>query len=213
MLASSRSINTGTIRAIVAVVFWWLSLTPLPLTPGHTGDNRSVQSSNERFYFRLNCAELRARMQPKVYSCGCHGSKRSDSRHQRLVSSLPIPYCANSLFYVDFIHSLPNFSGYGSCVVVTSGLTRFTRAFLCNKKIPGEQTVQFLVEQWFEHYGAPTEVPSDEDIRIWSDTEWYKRVHDAMNVPVTTVVPYTHTSNPLCEGQNCVVEQNLMILM
>ena len=48
---------------------------------------------------------------------------------------------------------------------------------------------------------------------VLSDTGWYKRVLDALNVHVTTGVPYTHTSNPLCERQNRVVEQNLRILM
>ena len=54
---------------------------------------------------------------------------------------------------------------------------------------------------------------SDEDVRIRSDTGWYKRVLNALNVQVTTGVPYTHASNPLCERQNRVVEQNLRILM
>ena len=36
---------------------------------------------------------------------------------------------------------------------------------------------------------------------------------NALNVKVTTAVPYTHTSNPLCERQNRTVEQNLRILM
>ena len=54
---------------------------------------------------------------------------------------------------------------------------------------------------------------SDEDVRIRSDTGWYKRVLNGLNVEVTTGVPYTHTSNPLCERQNRVVEQNLRILM
>ena len=54
---------------------------------------------------------------------------------------------------------------------------------------------------------------SDEDVRIKSDTGWYKRVLNALDVEVTTGVPYTHTSNPLCERQNRVVEQNLRILM
>ena len=36
---------------------------------------------------------------------------------------------------------------------------------------------------------------------------------NALNVEVTTSVPYTHTSIPLCERQNRVVEQNLRILM
>ena len=54
---------------------------------------------------------------------------------------------------------------------------------------------------------------SDEDVRIPSDTGWHKRVLNAPNVGVTTGVPYTHTSNPLCERQNREVEQNLRILM
>ena len=72
-------------------------------------------------------------MQSIVDSCGYHASKQSNSRDQGLVSSLPIPCCANSLLYVDFIHGLPKFGGYDSCLVVTCGLTRFNRAFPCNK--------------------------------------------------------------------------------
>ena len=152
-------------------------------------------------------------MQTIVDSCGCHASKQSDSRDRGLISSLPIPYCANSLLYVDFIHGLPCFGGYDSCLVVTCGLSRFTRVFLCNKKITGERTVKIMVEQWFEPYGAPKQVHCDEDVHIRSDTGLYKRVPNALHVDVTTGVPYTHTSNPLFERQNRVVGQNLRILM
>ena len=41
-----------------------------------------------------------------------------------------------------------------------------------------------LVEQLFEPYGAPKQVHSDEDVRIRSDTGWYKRVLNALNVEV-----------------------------
>ena len=47
--------------------------------------------------------------------------------------------------------------------------------------------------------------------RFW--VPLHKGVLNALNVEVTTGVPYTHTSNPLCERQNRVVEQNLRILM
>ena len=114
---------------------------------------------------------------------------------------------------MDFIHGPPRFGGYDSCLVVTCGLSRFTRVFPCNKKITGEQTVKMLVEQWFEHYGAPMQVHSDEDVRIRTDTGWYKQVLNAFNVGLTTGVPYTHMSNALCERQNRLVEQNLRILM
>ena len=180
------------------------------LSSGHTGCNHSVEPFRECFYSRLSCVELCSGMQPIVDSCGCQASKQSDSRDREMVSSLPIPYCANSLLCVVFIHGLPKFGGYDSCLIVTCGLTRFTRAFPCNKN---EQTVNILVEQWFEHYGAPKEVHSDEGVRIRSDTGWYKRVLDPLNVHVTTRVPYTYSSNPLCERPNHVVEQNLRILL
>ena len=130
-----------------------------------------------------------------------------------LISSLPIHYCTNSLPYVDFVHGLPCFGGYDRCLVVTCGLSRFTRVFPCNKKITGEQTVKMLVQQWFQPYGAPKQVHSDEDVRIRTATGWYKRVLNALNDEVTTGVPHTHTSNPLCHRQNPVVEQNLRFLM
>ena len=57
-------------------------------------------------------------MQPIVDWCDCHASKQTDSRDRGLVSSLPLPYCANSLLCVNFIHGLPTFGGYETCLVV-----------------------------------------------------------------------------------------------
>ena len=76
-----------------------------------------------------------------------------------------------------------------------------------------QETVKMLVKQWFEPYGAPKQVHSDEDVRIRSDSGWHNRLLNALNVEVTTGVPYTHTSNSYCERPNRVVEQNLRILM
>ena len=126
------------------------------------------------FYSSLTLTELKSPMQTIVDAFGCHASKQSDSRDSRLISSLSITYCTNSLLYVDFIHGLPRFGGYDRCLLVTCGLFRFTRVFPCNKKTTGEQTVKMLVERWFEPYGAPKQVHSDEDVRIRSDTGWYK---------------------------------------
>ena len=140
------------------------------LSSGHTGAICSSDFFRACLYSSLTLTELRSRMQTIVDACGCHASKQSDSRDGGLTSSSPIPYCANSLFYVDFIHGLPRFGGYNSCLVVTCGLSRFTRVFPCNKKITSEQTVKMLVEQWYEAYRAPKQVHSDEDVRIRSHT-------------------------------------------
>ena len=58
----------------------------------------------ECFYSSLTLTELRSRMQTIVHACGCHASKQSNSRDRGLISSLPIPYYATSLLYVDFSH-------------------------------------------------------------------------------------------------------------
>ena len=84
-------------------------------------------------------------------------------------------------------------------IVASWSLVVYLASPVCSlaiRKITGEQTVKMLVEQWFEPYGAPKQVHSDEDVRIRSDTGWYKRVLNALNVEVTTGVPYTHTSKP-----------------
>ena len=148
-------------------------------------------------------------MQTIVDACCYHASKQSDSRDRGLISGPATPNGTNSLLYVDFIQRLPRFGGYESCLVVTCGLSRFTRVFLCTKKTTGEQTVKMLVQQWFDPYGAPKQVHSDEDVHIRSDTGWYKPVLNTLDVEVTTGVPYTYTSNPLCERETCVGGRNL----
>ena len=73
--------------------------------------------------------------------------------------------------------------------------------------------MKILVEQWLEPYGAPKKVHSDADVGICSDTAWYKRALNALNVEMTRGVPYTHTSNPLWGRENHVMERNLRILV
>ena len=93
------------------------------LSSGHTGCNRSVEFFRECFYDQLTMSELRSRMQSIVHSCGCHASKQSIPRERGLISRLPIPYCANCLLCVDFIHGLPRFGVVGTgkiCTVCTA---------------------------------------------------------------------------------------------
>ena len=106
---------------------------------------------------------------------------------------------------------MPKFGGYDFALVVTCGLTRFTRPFACTKHITGEETIKILLEEWFCVYGAPKEIDSDEDVRVRSDTGWYKRVLRSLNVQVSTGTPYSHTSYPLCERQIRVLKENVRI--
>ena len=58
--------------------------------------------------------------------------------------------------------------------IVTCGSSGFIHGFPCSKKITGEHIGKTVVEQWLEPYRARTEVHFDDDVRIWSNTGWYK---------------------------------------
>ena len=106
---------------------------------------------------------------------------------------------------------MPKFRGYDFADVVTCGVTRFTRVFPCTKHITGEENIKILLEEWFCVYWAPKQINSDEDVRVHSDTGWYKRVLRSHNVQVSTGIPYSHTSNPLCEQKIRVLNETVRI--
>ena len=142
--------------------------------------------------------------------CQCRSCKPGDIRDRGLYSTLPIPHCANSVLYVDYTE-MPKFGGYDFALVVTCGLTRFARVFPCTKHITGEEIIKILLEEWSPVYGAPKEINPDDDVRVRSDTGWYKRVLRSLSVQMSTGTPYTHTSNPLCERQVRVLKENVRI--
>ena len=175
---------------------------------GHVGANRTLKLFKQWFHSTWTADQLRKTLQPMADKCPCRSCKPGDVRDRGLYSPLPIPHCANSVLYVDYTE-MPKFRGYGFALVVTCGLARFTRVFPCIKHITGEETVKILLEEWVCVYGAPKDINSDEDVRVRSDTGWYKRVLRSLNVQVSTGILYTHTSNPLCEIR--VLKENVRI--
>ena len=104
------------------------------------------------------------------------------------------------MLYIDYMEML-KVGGYNFGLLVTSGLTRFTRVFPCTKHITGEGTINIILEQWFGVYGAPKELNSDEQFRVRSHTGCYKGSLRDLNVKVSSLISYTHKSNPLGEQE------------
>ena len=174
---------------------------------GHVGADRTLRLFRQWFHTTWTDDQLRKTLQPIVDKCLCRSCKPGDIRDRGLYSTLPIPHCANSVLYVDYTE-MPKFRGYDFALLVTCGLTR---VFPCTKHITGEETIKILLEEWFCVYGAPKEINSDEDVRVRSQFGWYKRVLRSLNVQVSTGIPYSHTSNPLCERQIRVLKENVRI--
>ena len=177
---------------------------------GHVGASRTLGLFKHWFHFTCTDDQPWKTLGPLVDKCPCRSCKPGDIRDRGLFSTLPIPHCANSVLYVDYTEML-KFRGYDFALVVTCGLTRFTRVFPCPRHITGEETIKILLEEWFCVYGSPKEINTDEDVRVRSATGWYKRVMRSLNVHMSTGIPYTHTSNPLCERQICVLKENVRI--
>ena len=171
---------------------------------GHPGASGTLGLFKQLFHSTWTDDQLRKALQPVVDKCPCRSCNPGDIRDRGLYSTLPIPQCANSVVYVDY-GEMPKFGGYDFALVVTCGLTRFTRAFPCTKHITGGETIKILLKEWFCVHGA------DEDVRVRSDTGWYKRVLRSLNVQVSTGIPYTHTSNPPCARQIPVLKENVRI--
>ena len=172
--------------------------------------NRTLKLFKQWFHSTWSDDQLQKTLHPIVDKCPCQSCRPRHIRDEGLYLTLPIPHCANSVLYVDYTE-MPKFGGYDLALVVTCGLTSFTRVFPCTRHITGEETIEMLLKEWFCVNGAPKEINSDEDVRVRSDTGWYRSVLRSLNVQVSTGIPYTHTSNPLCERQIRVLKENVRI--
>ena len=138
---------------------------------GHVGADRILKLFKKLLHSTWSDDQLRKRFQPIVDKCPCRSCKPGDIRDRGLYSTLPIPHCAKGVIYVDCTE-MHEFGGYDFALVVTCGLTRFTRVFPCTKHITGEETMKILLEEWFCVYGARKEINFEEDVRARSDTGW-----------------------------------------
>ena len=70
-----------------------------------------------------------------VDKCPCRSREPGEIRDRGLFSTLTIPHCADSVLYMDYTE-MPNVAGYDIALVVTCGLTRFTRVFSKKASLP-----------------------------------------------------------------------------
>ena len=76
------------------------------LSSGHTACNWSVDVFRQRFYSRLSCDGIRARMHSGMDYVAVNPANRATQ---------VTGDCAYSLLYVDLLHGLPKFGRYDSC--------------------------------------------------------------------------------------------------
>ena len=56
---------------------------------------------------------------------------------------------------------LPLFAGHDFTLLVTDGLSRYSRVYLLTKKVDGEGVLKEIFEGWIQVYGLPKIIHSD----------------------------------------------------
>ena len=181
-------------------------------TDGHPGVERTIWFFQKYFFAKSSDTSLKKILSKIIAECPCTKTKANTAADRGEVSNLPIPNQMNSILYVDFMH-LPKFAGHDFALLVTDGLSRYSRVFPLTKKVDGEGVLKEIFEGWVQVYGLPKIMHSDQDIRFTSPTGWYRSVMRAMRTEVQFGTPYLRTKHPLCERQIGCFKTVMRILM
>ena len=94
---------------------------------------------------------------------------------------------------------MPKYSGHDFALLVTCGLSRFTRVFPPTKRCDGETGLKELFEGWIQVYGLPKLFHGGKDIRFTSSTSWYTSVLKNLGVKVEFGTPHYKKKSTQCE--------------
>ena len=169
-------------------------------TNGHPGRERTRWFFEKHFYTAISQDQLNEVLRKVCTERPCSKAKQSTSADQGLTAHLPIPRRMNSVLYLDFTE-MPKYSEHDFPLLVTCGLSRFTRVFPLRKRCDGESVLKELFEGSLEAYGMPKRIHTDEDITFPSSTGWYTGVLENMGVEADFGTQNYKKKNTQCERQ------------
>ena len=179
---------------------------------GHPGVERTLWFFQKYFFAKSSDASLKKILSKIIAECPRTKVKANTAAYRGEVRNLPIPNQMNSILYVDSME-LPRFAGHDFPLLVTNGLSRYSRVFLLTKKVDGEGVLKQIFKVRVQIHGLPKIIHSDQDIRFTSPIGWYRKVMRAMGAEVQFGTPYLRTKNPLCERQIGCFKTVMTILM
>ena len=123
-------------------------------TDGHPGVERTLWFFQKYFFAKSSDASLKKILSKIIAECPCTKAKANTAADRGEVRNLPIPNEMNSILFVDFME-LPKFAGHDFALLVTDGLSRYSRVFPLTKKVDGEEVLKEIFEGWVQVYGLP----------------------------------------------------------
>lgn len=134
---------------------------------GHVGSAKTIDLLTRRFYWSGLHAEVKA----YVTSClPCQSNKPSQQQPMGLLQPLPIPTRKYEVVTMDFIMQLPRSrSGHDAAVVFVDKLTKKVSFAATKTTVTAPETAQIFFHEIVRHYGVPSAIVSDRDVRFTSN--------------------------------------------
>ena len=199
-------------KVCVAKNFLDRVLTWIHEVSGHPGPQRTVLMFAQAFYCVLPRSDLLSFCKNLLATCpNCLRIKQNNPSDRGLVSALPIPQIANDLLYIDFVQ-MDDFNHHNYVLTIVDALTKFAMFIPCTKNITGELTLKLVHKEWISHYGKPSEILSDNDVRFTSSKGFYQEAFKSLGIEVKFGIPRHPQSNGLCERTNRSFIQNIRSL-
>ena len=176
---------------------------------GHPGPERTILFFLQRFFSARSKASLIQEAKPLCDKCEvCLKSKPNTAPDRGLVNALLIPQLPNDLLFIDFIALDPQ-DQFNYVLTIVDSLSRFSLFIPCSKNISGEETLKLILKEWISHYGKPSTIMSDNDVRFSREQSFYQNVFRSLGIEIKFSVPRHPQSSGLCERTNRAFLQNL----
>ena len=114
-------------------------------TDGHPGVERTLWSFQKYFFVKRSDASLKKILSKIIAECPCTKAKANTAADRGEVRNLPIPNQMNSILYPVFIE-LRSFAGHDVALLMTNGLSCYSRVFPLTKKVDGEGVLKEIFE-------------------------------------------------------------------
>ena len=106
-------------------------------TDGHPGVERTSWFK-QYFFAKSSHASFKKILSKIIAECPCTKAKVNTAADRGEVRNLPIPNQMNSILHVDFME-LPKFAGHDFALLLTDGLSRYSRLFFLLKRLMGKE--------------------------------------------------------------------------